>query len=135
MKIWYGYGSEHSANLVMLARFKSVAAAERAKRAIERLRQQCSDHVEVGDFHNDVRDSYPDDILKLLTEMNIGSVHPAELEQFLYDYTMSLEGSTVKIETEEVEVSSFLKLFFSWNAKIEVYSAHPESVDEAGLDK
>ena len=28
MKLWYGYGSEHSNNLVMIGQFKSVEDAE-----------------------------------------------------------------------------------------------------------
>jgi len=40
MKIWRGYGSEHSSNLVMIGRFKTVGDAEAAKRIIDRLAEQ-----------------------------------------------------------------------------------------------
>jgi Family of unknown function (DUF6375) len=32
MKIWNSYGSEHSARIVMIGRFKDVASAKKAKR-------------------------------------------------------------------------------------------------------
>ncbi len=67
--------------------------------------------------------------------MNIGSIRPAELEQFLYDHTVSLEGTSVKIETEELEVSSFLKLFYSRDAKIEIYSAHSNAASDTSEAK
>ena len=37
MKLWYGYGSEHSMNLVMIGRFKDAVAAAQAKRVIDAL--------------------------------------------------------------------------------------------------
>lgn len=37
MKVWYAYGSEHSANLVMIGHFKSVHDAEETKNLFEHL--------------------------------------------------------------------------------------------------
>src|SRR6266481_7179904 len=46
MKIWYGYGSEHSMRLVMIGHFREVTDAERAKEAIDRLTAQVSADVD-----------------------------------------------------------------------------------------
>ncbi|MEU9397969.1 DUF6375 family protein, partial [Streptomyces sp. NPDC048324] len=35
MKVWYGYGTEHSMNLVMIGRFKDATAADRAHTVIK----------------------------------------------------------------------------------------------------
>jgi hypothetical protein len=37
MKIWKGYGSEHSMNLVMIGHFKEACDAREAKRLIDQL--------------------------------------------------------------------------------------------------
>ena len=38
MKIWNSYGSEHSANLVMIGSFKDAASAEKLHKSIEMVR-------------------------------------------------------------------------------------------------
>lgn len=37
MKVWNGYGSEHSMNLVMVGQFKTIEDAEKTKELIESL--------------------------------------------------------------------------------------------------
>jgi hypothetical protein len=48
MRIWYGYGSEHSMNLVMIGRFKSAVDAEKTKEIIDQLTEKLVDKIEVG---------------------------------------------------------------------------------------
>jgi len=40
MKIWPGFGSEHSANLVMIGRFENAKEASDTKDVIDKLRNQ-----------------------------------------------------------------------------------------------
>ena len=40
MKVWNGYGSEHSMNLVIVGHFKEVRDAEKAKELIDLLTEQ-----------------------------------------------------------------------------------------------
>ena len=42
MKIWNGYGSEHSMNLVLIGRFKRAQDAEKVEKDIEKLSVQAS---------------------------------------------------------------------------------------------
>uniref|UniRef100_UPI00261D4EEC DUF6375 family protein n=1 Tax=uncultured Halomonas sp. TaxID=173971 RepID=UPI00261D4EEC len=42
MKIWNGYGSEHSMNLVLIGRFKRAKDAENIEKNIDRLSGQAS---------------------------------------------------------------------------------------------
>lgn len=120
MKIWNSYGSEHSANLVMIGKFKDAAAAERAKVIIDEITQFMANSP---DDHRRA-DRYSDDALGLLQKVDFYSVAPAELEQFIYDVHVDLRGDQLVITTDELDVSAFLKLMIDKGARVEVYSAH-----------
>jgi hypothetical protein len=132
MKVWYGFGSEHSANLVMIGRFKDADAAHKAKEAIERLAEQYSNDARVDSATGaDNSDRYSENMLKLLQEVNIHSVRPAEFEQLNYNIHVELKGKEIRVTTDEIEISAFLKILFDKGAKIEVYSAHDYPDEEA----
>ena len=48
MKIWHGYGSEHSMNLVMIGHFKSSEDAEKTQKLIDQLSEGLRDKIEIG---------------------------------------------------------------------------------------
>lgn len=130
MKIWYGYGSEHSMNLVMIGHFKDVGDAGKAKRLIEQIAKQVSSDMDKRLMDMGGRtDRYTDDMLKLLSAANFVSVGPMELEQFAYDFHVKDEGEKLIVTTEEADVSAIIKLFVQHGARVEVFSAHdyPES--------
>lgn len=126
MKLWYGYGSEHSMNLVMIGQFKDADDATKAKEVIERITEQVeididADQIEVGEQ----TDRYSDDMLTLLgSGLNIHGIYPAELEQFVYDVSVEVEDDKVLVTTEEIDVSAFLKVLLDQGARVEVYSTH-----------
>ncbi|CAA9350831.1 MAG: hypothetical protein AVDCRST_MAG93-7110 [uncultured Chloroflexia bacterium] len=126
MKLWYGYGSEHSMNLVMIGQFKDAGDATEAKEVIERITEQVgidieADHIEVGEQ----TDRYSDDMLTLLgSGVNVHHIYPAELEQFAYDVSVEVEDDKVLVTTDEIDVSAFLKVLLDQGARVEVYSAH-----------
>ena len=81
MKIWHAFGSEHSANLVMIGRFKDADAAHSAKEAIDRLTQQYLKDAEAGSMTEaDKSNRYSDGMLNLMQEIRVHNVGPAELE-------------------------------------------------------
>jgi hypothetical protein len=125
MKIWYGYGSEHSMNLVMIGQFKTSADAKKVHRLIEELTEGLEGKIEFGKSG----ERYSDEVLTLLTKLNCFNLAPQELEQFLYEVNVNLDGNKIVITTEESEVSAFLKLMILNGAKVETFSAHdyPES--------
>ena len=45
MKLWLGYGTEHSMNLVMIGRFDDKREAAQAFAALQRIMDQASDEV------------------------------------------------------------------------------------------
>ena len=120
MKIWKGFGSEHSNNLVMVGTFKDVASAREAKIAIDELTNLVS--IDGDDHQEAVR--YSEKALALLEKLHFHSVGPAELEQFRYDIQSSAKGERIVVTTDEIEISAFMKLFINRGARVEVYSAH-----------
>lgn len=125
MKVWYGYGTEHSMNLVMIGRFKDTTAAERANTVIKEFTKALQAEEEAGRLIvGEPDDRFSDEVLKLLSDLNIHSIGPRELEQFLYDLTMRREGDSIVVTTDETDVQALLKVLLDKGARIEVYSAH-----------
>ena len=134
MKTWNSYGSEHSANLVMIGKFKNAASAEKAKEAIDLI----TDYMTSGNTDRSSSDRYPDGLMDLLQKVGFYSLSPGELEQFTMDIRSELKDQQVVITTDEPDVSAFLKLMVDKGARVEVFSAHdhpdPNGRDTSGRD-
>lgn len=125
MKLWYGYGSEHSMNLVMIGHFKEANDANKAKQMIDRLTEQVNGDVEAELMQiGGKTDRFTKGMLELLTELNLMTIGAVEMEQFAYETTIEVKGDQVVIKTEESDVSAFLKVLVDMGARVEVYSAH-----------
>lgn len=125
MKIWYQHGSEHSANLVMIGHFEDATEAAKAKEIIDALTEQVAKDQESGTIVlGSPCDRYGKEMLDLLGRLNVASIGPAELEQFAYEVDVNVEGQSVVITTEELDIAAFLKVLFLRGARVEVYSAH-----------
>jgi hypothetical protein len=125
MKIWAGFGSEHSANLVMIGRFKEAVEAKQVKEIIDRLTEQAMDEDEMPSFDAAFRHRrYSEPMLKLLTELRINTVGPTELEQLRYDINHEVENNAIIFKTDELDISAFVKILIEKGARIEIYSAH-----------
>ncbi len=125
MKVWYGYGSEHSANLVMIGSFKDARDAGKAKEVIDQLAEHIVSEVQAGTMETEGRtDRYSDKLLQLLQSVRIHDIGPAEMEQFAYDFDVKVDDDRVVLTTDESDVSAFLKVLIDRGARVEVYSAH-----------
>ncbi len=125
MKIWYQHGSEHSANLVMIGHFKDASEATKAKEIIDELTKQVAEDQDKGALVlGSPSERYGKEMLDLLSRLNIMSIGPRELEQFLYEVSVKVETSKIILTTDESDISAFLKVMFDHGARIEVYSAH-----------
>lgn len=134
MKIWYQYGTEHSANLVMIGHFEDVTEAPKVKEIIDQLTNQVAQDQANGTLTiGSPTDRYSTEMLDLLGRLNL-SIGPQEVEQFAYDVSVKVEGNDVVLTTEELDISAFLKVMFLKGARIEVYSAHdfPDSAHGRG---
>lgn len=130
MKVWQGYGSEHSMNLVMIGKFENVQEASEAKRLIDQLvslavEDDKSGQVTVGD----PKRRFSPKMLDYLAKTNFLTISPGELEQFTYDVKVEHIETTVEVSTDESDVSAFLKALLHHNARVEVFSAHYHDKD------
>ena len=125
MKIWLGYGTEHSMNLVMIGKFDENKDASQAFAAIQHIMDRTSADVDSGLLEvGDPPDRYTDTMMKLAEDFKLYSLRAAEFEQFVYDVAVDLKDDKVVITTDEADVSAFLKFLVDRGARIEVYSAH-----------
>lgn len=134
MKIWNGYGSEHSMNLVLIGRFKRARDAEKVEKNIDKLSTQASrDDSQSFHFGEPEDQKFSDDMLSLLRSLNLNILGPSDLGQLVSDYHLNREGDQITVTTDESEVSAFVKLFIEAGAKVEVFSAHdyPSDADDA----
>ena len=133
MKIWYGYGSEHSMNLVMIGRFKDPLDADGAKQIIERIKDQVDADVQAGlMLDGEPTDRFSDGMRDLFKNVSVYTISPFELGQFSYDVSVEVDNGQVIITTEEGDVSAFLKVLIDKGARVEVYSAHHYPSTEYG---
>lgn len=131
MKVWQGYGTEHSMNLVMIGRFDEATEAETAldviKQAIAVVQTEENEgRLVVGD----PVDRYSDEMLRAVSELRMHNIGPRELEQFLYDVTVERHGDRIVFRTDEVEMQAFVKLLLTHGAKVEMFSAHDYPGDD-----
>jgi Family of unknown function (DUF6375) len=133
MKIWLNYGSEHSANLVMIGKFANIQDATAAKALMQKLIDQAREDEQNGLIEpQGETDRFSEAMSKLLSDANLYTLAPSELQQFNYDFNLDVQGSSVVVKTDEIDVSALLKLLVSKGARVEVYSAHdyPEAQEE-----
>jgi len=136
MKIWHGYGSEHSMNLVMIGRFKNVHDAEKAKQIIDSLTESVSADVEEGLLEaGNPPQHFSERMLEILRKVNVYIIAANEFEQFTYDFSVRVDGDRVVLTTDESDVSAFLKVLVNQGARVEVYSAHNYPDTEYGRGK
>ena len=124
MKIWKGYGSEHSANLVMIGHFRDARNAKEVRKLFEQLVNQASSDAD--EIHNNTipQKRFPEGMLEVLDKAKLYSLTPGDLEQLLYDVHVDVDNNKIVITTDEIDVSIFLKVLIDKGARVEVYSAH-----------
>lgn len=127
MKIWKEFGTEHSNRFVMKGEFKSIEKATHVHHLFEHLTEKLADKVEYADGQN----RFTDEVQSILSSLEIFNLSPEELECFIMDHRLSIEDSTVYLETQEREITAFFKIFLGHGAKVEAYSEHdfPDSED------
>ena len=136
MKVWLNYGSEHSANLVMIGKFESTMDATQAKELIQHLMNQAREDEEKGliDLQGET-DRFSEAMTKLLSSASLFTLAPSELQQFNSDFDLDLRGSEIHVRTDEIEISALLKLFIRKGARVEVFSAHDYPEAGAGTQE
>lgn len=125
MKIWTGYSSEHSMNLVLIGKFKQAKDAEDVADVIKKLCEQTTKDDTYAIAHAPPEDQrFSDGMMALIRQFELYMLAPEELGQFSFEHSVEQDGDTIKISTDEADVSAFIKLFVDSGARVEVYSAH-----------
>jgi hypothetical protein len=125
VKIWTGYGSEHSSNLKMIGHFRDEEAAKAAALIFERLQERVNADMEAETY--DPADDAPDltdEMGELLRELKMYSLGPADVENFAYDHGVDRKGSDVILTTDENNIGGFVKILVDTDARIEIFSMH-----------
>ena len=105
MKIWHGYASEHSMNLVMIGRFKEAGKAIRVKEFLDQISARVGEDVAERLIEFDgTTDRFSDKMLDFLRAANLYSLGPADLEQFGYDVSVKVDCETLVIRTDESDI-------------------------------
>jgi hypothetical protein len=125
VKIWTGYGSEHSSNLKMIGHFRDEEAAKAAAVIFERLGERVNTDLEAETY--DVAEDVPDlsDAMgELLRELKMYSLGPADIENFAYEHAVERKGSDLILTTDEDNIGGFVKILVDKDAQIEIFSMH-----------
>jgi len=116
MKIWYGYGSEHSANLVIIGRFKDAATAAEAVGLLTEMQGLAA----AGTHKQADKKAFYD----VLMRTQLIDLTAADVDALAYDHSWQQNGNSVNVETEESDIQAIIKIMLHKGAKIELYSAH-----------
>lgn len=132
MKIWMGYGSEHSMNLVLIGKFKQARDADGVEDLLNKLRDQSVKDEAYSISSDSPEDQrFSDEMLALLRANEIYTLGPADLEQFASDHRVDHKGDRITIKTDEADISAFIKIFLNAGARVEIYSAHDYSDEKS----
>jgi hypothetical protein len=124
MKIWRGYGSEHSMNLVIIGEFRDATTAA----DIERLMNELIDLAVAEEQNGTLRDAesrwFTGALREFMEQKSIYTLGPSDVEELIYDHSISRENNSIVVRTDESEVLSLIKLMLHGGARIKLYSAH-----------
>jgi hypothetical protein len=133
MKVWHGYGTEHSMNLKLIGHFASAEEAKAAVETIAALTATAEAEQEAGRLeYGEPPRMFSDALLAVLSELRMHSFAYADIEQFLYDTDVKTDGPDVVIQTDEIDVIAFIRVLLARGAKLEMFSMHEHGTGAGG---
>jgi len=123
MKLWMGYGSEHSANLVMLGKFKSAEDATDFLAELEKLERL----IQEDDSGDDVFREIPKNIMDEVFSGRIrfcNDFAPKDLEDFRMDlrrYQRDDDQTIVEFKSDVTGWAGLIKMMVNAGARVEVF--------------
>ncbi|WP_413115765.1 DUF6375 family protein [Streptomyces sp. CY1] len=123
MRIWNGYGSEHSMDLVLIGRFQTVTGAKAAEERMEAL-QALAEAAWSDDHWLSPDERLPRELGESLREMKLYDIGRYDVDNFALDHSVTRTAETVRIWTDESDVQGFLKVLLHYGAKVEIFSRH-----------
>ena len=129
MKIWTGYGSEHSANLVMLGKFKSQEDATGFLEELEKLKTAVQDEMSNGDVFYD----FPKPILDAMVYGRIrfcSDFAPKDLDDFVQELShkqLTDDPAVVEFRSDVTGWAGLIKMLLNAGARVEVFDKGNEA--------
>ncbi|WP_371602432.1 DUF6375 family protein [Streptomyces sp. NBC_01220] len=123
MRIWNGYGSEHSMDLVLIGRFQTVTGAKAAEERMDALKALAEEAWSDDDWRSP-DERMPRELGQALAEMKIYDMGRNDVDIFALDHSVTRIGETVRVWTDESDVQGFLKALLHYGAKVEIFSRH-----------
>jgi hypothetical protein len=134
VKIWRGYASDHSANIVMIGEFKTEEDAERVYELINTLSENASSDSAEGILEYwDRNEQYSEETERRLRKLKLHNLSPADISDFAFlNTSIDRSGAVLRFRTDDVEIGGFVKLMVARGARVQVYSAddYPDSEGE-----
>jgi len=132
VKIWNGYGSDHSSSLMIIGHFKASTDAEKTMALIEELTSTAGNDLAAGSIeYLEDNDDFSEATREKLRELNLYSLSPSEIADFaLLNASPRVEGSDIRIFSDDVEIGGFIKLMVLRGAKVEVFSTHDHPIGD-----
>ena len=118
MKIWHEHSADHSAKLKIIGKFKTVDDAKLAMTRMDdimKLMQQELEYIE-GAF-------FPKEVHKYMIENNF-CLSKSAIESAEYYHDIEQSGTTIEVNTDELEIQLFIETFINCCGKIEIFSKH-----------
>lgn len=117
MKIWQGYGGEHSANLHIVGVFDSAEKASKALKVILGIKEGITlEEAEKLEQKHEVSDA----LLDVLNKLNFLQCAPYHPRQLHYEFKHNLDGNRLEIQTEELAIEAFTTPMLYFGAKISI---------------
>ena len=121
MKVWTGFGSEHSYSLVLIGHFADERDARAVEEAFPQLQQLASQQADSLSWDEDAG-RFPKELYNALEELKIWNLNRSDIDGFNYLEHLKREGATVVVHTDDAEIQGVLKLLLDHGARIEIYS-------------
>lgn len=126
MKIWNGYGSEHSARLVMLGKFKTVEDASGFLGEVDKLERL----VQETDGDLEVFSAFPPKILDMMFNGTIRfcqDVEPKDLNDFRMELRREQrqdDKTVLEFRSDDTGWAGLIKMLLNAGARIEIFDEH-----------
>ena len=121
MKIWNSYGSEHSANIVIVGTFNNITEAQKAKQIIDNLTNIFQKDIEKNNA--DPLNGYEKFSKEMFEYISSGEPFDINLHNvtgLLSDVVIKQDFNKISIASKDFNFQIFLNIMLQTGAKIEI---------------
>jgi hypothetical protein len=121
MKIWNSYGSEHSANIVIVGTFDNVTEAQKAKQIIDNLTDIFQKDIEKNNANSlNGYEKFSEEMLEYIGKQGTFDITHYNVTGLLSDVAIKQEFNKISIASKDFNFQIFLNIMLQNGAKIEI---------------